>query len=364
MSYVLGWKTRSNIYIAADSAITGRPATHDVYSSFGERHILNGSDSVAERAQKIVVDDDLAIGLCGDFSTARDLASFVFDSYQRTQDLEATLHDLTVSTAPFPMKHDSRLVIAWRSAPFPRLFSFNHDGNGTFHELKDGEGVPLGSVSAMHRSLTQDLLRRLFVMESQGTGAYLAAALGALQSFGIHDYLLTDGVGGTFTGLCVSHNSITWQPDILYVIDEPGNNIWSAIATCTRDGSLIVNSTVTNATRVFTTITDDKGGPSTWWETWGEFAQRYLKTRIFDFVVLLGSQRWVVIVIEMKRASESVVLRFLPEAEPTHGTSWFELHSILVDELQRGFAKPADPLARDFRFRFEPYRVLPAAQAR
>ena len=67
MSYVLGWKTQSNVYLAADSMITSAPTKVDVQSSFGERHICEGTISVAERALKIVVDDDLAIGLCGDF---------------------------------------------------------------------------------------------------------------------------------------------------------------------------------------------------------------------------------------------------------------------------------------------------------
>lgn len=58
MSYVLAWKTRSNVYIAADSAITSAPISIDAYSSFGERQICDGNVSVSERAMKIVVNDD------------------------------------------------------------------------------------------------------------------------------------------------------------------------------------------------------------------------------------------------------------------------------------------------------------------
>lgn len=362
MSYVLGWKTRSNVYLAADSMITSGVTSIDVQSSFGERQICEGGVSVAERALKIVVDDDLAIGLCGDFRRARDLASSVFQSYRRHREPETALREMIVSNGPFPMKRAAQLIVAWRGEPCPRLFSFNHDWRGTLHELGYGEGVPLGSVRAMHKDMTQELLKRLFAVERQGSAAYLAAALGVLQSFGIHDYLLDDGVGGSFTGLIVTREAITWQPDLLYLIDEPGKDILSAVATCVRDEILIVNSTITNEPRLFVTTANSENDLAQWAKRWGRFAQSYITNKRFDYVVLLGLKRWVVIVIEMRRASESKVLRFLANPAAKDGVSWFELHTDMISALRREFSKP-EPDARDFRFGFEPYEVRPPVES-
>ena len=356
MSYVLGWKTRSNVYLAADSMITSAPTSIDVQSSFGERQIGEGSISVAERGMKIIVDEDLAIGLCGDFRVARGLASSVIRSYRRLRDPETALREMFVSNGPFPMKRPAQLIAAWRGEPCPRLFSFNHDGCGTLHEFGFGEGVPLGSVRAMHKGMTQELLKRLFAVERQGSAAYLASALGMLQSFGVHDYLLNDGVGGSFTGLCVTRDAITWQPDLLYLIDEPGKDIWSGVATCVCGQSLIVNSTITNQPRVFMTDVNGANDLTEWFNSWGQFAQSYITDKRFDFVVLLGLEHQVVIVIEMRKALESKVLRFHSDSPAEDGVTWFELRADMIAALRQPFSNP-EPDTRDFRFGFEPYEA-------
>lgn len=355
MTYVLGWKTLSNAYIAADSVITSaRVATED-QSSFGERQICDSNVSVSERALKIVTDDDLAIGLCGDFQAAQDLASNLFRSYRRLRDPEAALREMRASNGPYPMTYDAKLVVAWKGKPHPRLFCFNQDGRGTVQEFGEGEGVPLGSVRAMHRSFTQDLFRRLYKVEANGSAAYLASALGVLQSFGVHDYMLAHGVGGSFTGLCVSSESITWQPDLLYLIDQPEQSLWDSVATCVRDDVLIVTSTMTNQARLFITgLRQDEAAHRL--KNWNSFALSYIKSRSFDFVVCLGLQRWVVVVLEMRRQSESNLLRFNADDNPNDPVSWFELRGSVVSALRRGFAEAPEPDERDFRFGFEPYR--------
>ncbi len=362
MSYLLGWKTRSNAYIAADSMLTGAVTSIDAQSSFGESQICEGGNSVAERALKITVDEDLAIGLCGDFRVARGLASSVIRSYRRLRDPKAALQEMVASNGPFPRGCDAQLIVAWKGRPGPRLFCFNHDGSATLREAGTGEGFQLGSARAMHKGMTWELLKPLVALEDQGPAVHLTATLGLLQSYGIHDYLLPDGVGGSFTGLTVTREAIAWQPDLLYLIDEPGKDIWSGVATCVRDHNLIVNSTITNGARVFATNVNSDNDLAQWFKRWGQFAQSYITDKLFDFVVLLGLTRWVVVVIEMRRASESKMLRFHADSAAKDGVSWFELHTDMIAALRRGFSKPK-PHARDFRFGFEPYEALPRAES-
>jgi hypothetical protein len=170
--------------------------------------------------------------------------------------------------------------------------------------------------------------------------------------------LLDDGVGGSFTGLAVTREAIAWQPDLLYLIDEPGKDIWSAVATCVRDGILIVNSTITNEPRLFVTTVNGENDLAQWTKRWGRFAQSYITNKRFDYVVLLGLTRWVVIVIELRRTLESKMLRFNADSPAKDRISWFELHAEMISALRRGFSKP-EPDARDFRFGFQPYEAGP-----
>lgn len=360
MTYVLGWKTKSNVYLAADSMITGASTTIEDQSSFGESHIKDGVDSVSERALKIVLDGDLAIGLCGNFQLAIDMATFIFRSYRLSRNLEQALQETAVSHGPFPMPmhRDVRLIVAWRGEPFPRLFSFNHDGYGAIHEFREGEGVPLGSVGPIQKGITQKLLPKLFSIESKsGSMAYLASVLGVLQSLGIHDYLLKDGVGGSFTGLCVNHESITWQPDLLYMIDEQVEDLRPCIATCIRDQSMIVNSSITGESLVFMTIANDNNDLARWLVKWGEFAKSFILKKKFDYVVLLGLKHRVIIVVEMKGNAESKMFGFLEESEHNDNNNWFEINTELMIALNREFKNP-QPDAYDYRFRFIPYEPL------
>lgn len=356
MSYVLGWKTQSNVYIAADSMITSAPTMIADQSSFGERQIREGGISVAERGMKIVVDNDLAIGLCGDFRIARNLASSVILGNRRLRDPMKAMQEMVVSNGPFTNGCEVQLIIAWRGKPGPRLFCFNDDGSCSLREAACGEGFQLGSAHTMHKNITRQLFKPLVAMERYGPAAHLTAALGLLQSYGIHDYLLRDRVGGSFTGLSVTSEVITWQPDLLFLIDEPEKYIWPGIATCVRDHNLIVNSTITHEPRVFMTTVNGENDFAQWSKRWGKFAKSCITTQLFDFVVLLGLKRWVVIVIEMKRASMSRMLKFQSGSTAADSISWFELHKDMVSALRREFSN-VEADARNFRFAFIPFEV-------
>ena len=72
-----------------------------------------------------------------------------------------------------------------------------------------------------------------------------------LQSYGIHDYLIENGVGGGFCGLYMDQSGIHWQPDILYLVVHPQlkdvgmvgsfgrTNIWCLFSSMTRAGRLV-----------------------------------------------------------------------------------------------------------------------------
>ena len=182
-----------------------------------------------------------------------------------------------------------------------------------------------------------------------------------LQSYGIHDYLLPNGVGGFFTGLSVTSEAIEWQPDLLYLIDEPNKDICSGVATCMRDQYLIVNSTITNEPRVFVTTADGETDLARWSKEWEQFAKAYITNKLFDYVVLLGLEHRVVIVIEMRRKLESRALRFHADSPTEEGVTWFELRTDMISMLRRGFSQP-EPDTLDFRFQFVPYEPSSSAE--
>lgn len=327
-------------------------------TSFGEAQISETGRSVSERVMKIVTSDELAIGLCGDFACAREIAAFIFASFRRSRDLGAALQEAKISHEPFSIKREARLVIAHKCEPRPRLFAFNHDGHGTVREVLDGEGVPLGSARSIHKQMTHELLTKLFPLESYGSDVYLAAAMGVLQSFGQHDNLLNDGVGGAFTGLCVSRDAIRWQPDLLYVIDEPDTPIAQSVATSVRDGGLVVSSAITRGTSVFSTILSSPEEEAQWINRWGVFVASHFKSRAFDFVVMLSPKYRVVVVIEMKRELASCMFRIRSAATGEKSPCWFEANSEVTSALRRGFDTKPQWDEVDFRIGYLPFEPV------
>ena len=310
MTYIVGWKLGSNVYMAADSMVTGANPHIEPTSSFGELHIEDGRNSVSERALKIALFDNLAVALAGDFERARGLVQTLSRCYRNSENLDSALEQMRISHSPATPGREASLLVGWTGGGATRLIAFNADGAQSIIEAPENSVVQIGSASEVHREITKGLLTHLRGVENKGHQAYIATILGFLQSYGIHDYLVPDGVGGAFVGLSITPTGIHWQPDLLFVTFNAKEESQHVVGTCIRENSLVICSTVADVNRIFRLDIDPADDVESWMSRMAAIAQSFIPDGRFDYVIMLDTARWGVSVFEMKGNETSRMLSF------------------------------------------------------
>lgn len=132
----------------------------------------------------------------------------------------------------------------------------------------------------------------------------LVGALAIIQSYGIHDYLLQGGAGGSFVGLRIGPNIIQWQQDLLFILQADLDPTVDMISSIIRDNVIIVRSNVTNACRYFGDSINN-GLSEEWRRRWWDAAFDCTEQGHFDFVILLNITARIVTVVEMQQKNQS-----------------------------------------------------------
>ena len=252
---------------------------------------------------------------------------------------------------------DVTMILAYRQDGQPRLATYNANGDRRVQD--DVERVQCGSMKAGYHDLTERHLRA-FSSIGDSPQRTLVQALGLLQSYGIHDYLIEHGVGGGFCGLYLDQDGIHWQPDILYVVVHPQladfgfvgsfarNNIWCLFSSMTTAGGL-----------VFAHMKEDESG-----ELYRQRVSpivRALEEKNdrgeFDFITVLSTGQHVVSVIEMLGRLEHALLMVEPVSEVPGrlGIYWSPQLQSLLDRIiePEGYSGPPHDMTVSFR----PYRL-------
>lgn len=312
MTYILGWRFGQSAYIVADTALTlARPTREerdrviaDQTTSFGELVVRETERVVAEGVLKLIHLDQLAVAFCGDVRTARSVAEAIaFRLRQGVLPREAVQNAL-LSNAPFSdSSRQIHLIIGIPASREPILLAFNIEGDQRLHEVQDETLVQFGSILPSHKSLTATLLKQLAVFRDE-PGRLLACALGIIQSFGVHDYLLSQGAGGSFVGLRVGPNGIRWQQDLLYVLKADLDPMIDIVSSIVRDHVLVVRSNLIHECRYFGDSIND-GLNDEWRHQWWDAAFDFTAQGRFDFVLLLNTAARIVSAVEMLKQQET-----------------------------------------------------------
>ncbi|MFA0997491.1 MULTISPECIES: hypothetical protein [Pseudomonas syringae group] len=127
---------------------------------------------------------------------------------------------------PVEKNERTSLLLACSENGRPVLYHFDTESADSITSV---EGlIQIGSISTHHINNTKNIVDELedeickrFNSEVHSRKNILSRLLGYLQSIGVHDRILIEGVGGAFVGLCYSSDGVEWQPDILYVVHSP-----------------------------------------------------------------------------------------------------------------------------------------------
>lgn len=312
VTYILGWKCDGDVYLCGDTAMShGLPGlVQTTHSSFGEAHIGDSGKYVSESIIKVIRLDQAAVALTGDVLAAKAFIKEFAYRLKSDGEVEQALERTVASRSPFAADKEFSLLVAGPTDSGAQLFAFNPNGNHDTVECEEGGIAQLGSASVAHKAQTSKWLGPVTGHFRNDPNLVLAMALTGLQSYGIHDYLLAEGVGGPFCGLRVDKTGSHWQKDMLTVIYGPDLKLHGMVSTLVRDNVLIAESNITNTTRLF--ADDLMGGLDAKWLHQKTIPAKYIRAGLFDYVGLLSNGQRTATVAEMKGQLKSAYLEIAP----------------------------------------------------
>ena len=192
MTYCVAKKGAFGVVMAADSALTSDASPKVKVSSFGERHgpldALGPERFVQEGKLKIEVIGDCDVTYAGDVSEIelfiREFRAWLgnrrpLEAFKITADANST--------------SKSQIILGYLQDAVPRIATFNAKGESEV--IDDVEFAAFGNLDMGLNRLTETNLT-LFEKCSNDSTQVLVNTLALLQSYGIHRYLISDGVGG------------------------------------------------------------------------------------------------------------------------------------------------------------------------
>lgn len=142
----------------------------------------------------------------------------------------------------------------------------------------------IGSLTSWHASVANMLVETLRAGKIDEE-RLLTMATAIVQSFGVRDHLMKQGVGGAIAGVRISANGTHWLSDTNYVLHNAAMaNLWLVSVYC-RESGVAVRSSFTQDTRfLLGGVSDDEA--NAWVERWRDeltdaFDRRAAKIWIF-----------------------------------------------------------------------------------
>lgn len=363
MTYCLGWRTPNEAYLVADAAITSGDPVQSPQSSFGERHIEEKSQSVEERALKIVKMGDAAITFAGDTVAAREFCHIVQKWLDTGLDPSEAFRNAANSIIGPPKTPPFRAIMAAKMGDDPLLMSFNADGTGTVKEVETV--VHIGSLDPAYFSQVGHILENV-ERDVDNPDARLACVLGLCQSFTVHNYILEQGVGGTFCGLYVDQRGAHWMSDICYLMRasdafrsersglSTGNNLTAVAAV--REDCLVNLSDATGGINMFYSSRYED-------ERTEEMIERGLKAvkavrlatigHQFDFVTCISTSFPLTVVFELQKQAEAKHIGMIDAEGATSGEKQF-VFSESVGQMLKGEGLDDPRIPTILFLRYEP----------
>ena len=334
MTCCIGWKTATNAYLVADSAVSFDGRRDTTKSSFGELHEFDvrAGRTLSERALKIVrIGCSTAVAIAGDFAAANDAAAAV-----RSQ-LRSGLPPLEALQKGASDVHNKEgkhfaIILAHVSDEGPILASY--DTRFGTAAAEHAFMVHKGSLSDYHPSLTEALLK-MFIGKGLSDERQLPLVASLLQCYGILAVMARQHVGGAFCGIRITKDKASWLEDTSYLLyrDGPPFEVRGFITVVSRGDALIVGSSITNDTRVFvnTVMCDNYHA---WRKTWVPKIPLILNSGRCKYWVFLSTSRHAMAIFEADYRTKTKDMQIIP---PVDGKWDFLLSSKLIRLLcQKG----------------------------
>jgi hypothetical protein len=362
MTYIVGFKHRGVAYLAADTAVTVFGLQHGLHShsTFGELHQAQTDRSVHEGVLKLLNLGSAAVAISGDLALSYAIVRSFKAYIPHSLNPEVALHRAVENNGPYAPDRSVALLVAIPGGDAAKLLAFDSN-QGFIEPVPDDTIAQFGNIS-IERKLRTGYFAKVACEQDRAPIVRLTAILAILQSYGLHDYLMHDGVGGAFCGLFVSKDEIAWQKDNLFVLYDGSGDVQftDMVFTIVRDNALVVNSRITNCCPTFMDglATEDYEG---WLRKWHHSVFLALSEGRYDYVIFLNERYPIVTVVELLGTTwvPGLYLEVKRTSEPYGPTADhdFRVGYGLTDELKKVLLEPLPTNAdgrRPIKFTFGP----------
>ena len=276
-------------------------------TSFGEVHAHNDEASVEERALKVFNLGKAALTFSGDVEIGYDFIGIV---HQVLVSGEEPLRAFEVGAQSIGSSTSAQKVSVLMTSFYdgkPKLTSFQ---GGQIQ--RNCKLVQFGAIGPGGSDYATELVS-LAKLHTPNVATQLACVLANIQSFSIRDCLIDKrGIGGVFSGLSISKESVKWHPDMVYMlanddmfaVDGETDGEAQAVLSIVRDDIHLVRSPFTGGTVAFSNSPDRKVDHQSLIKRSNAIARELYQIeseKRFDFVALIHTVRPIVAIIEMQK---------------------------------------------------------------
>lgn len=334
MTYCVGWKYANSVYLFADLMATKNSPPTTTHSSFGELHAQVRGEYVEESLLKIVpLSDGVAAAFSGDAQLATSIIEFLRENIKaNTSDLRSLLSSVSVSLGPFSRDRAVGLLLAASgSLGEPQLLNWNtvsglDPSESDFHQI--------GSLTSYHSALTPQVLSRL-ARGNLPPDRLLSMLTAVVQSYGVHDNLIEQNIGGLIFGLRTHAGQIIWQEDTNYVLYDPQLKNPICVSAFVRDNVVVLNSSQTNDIRCLAHSVSTISIHA-WFDKWHGNIKSHLETDRYRYWVFISMLDKVITVLRrdnLDTKSRYISLKKTGDGKFNMGISG-ELMSLLMQPLK------------------------------
>lgn len=341
MTHCIGWKHKGHVYLIADTAVTRPDKPLTPISSFGELHDAVRNGHVEEALLKILrVSDSTAIAYAGNVALAIEIGTFLKDHYSSHKSIDDLMKSMETSLGPFNAVQKVDLLIADYRANAADLILWS---TSTCLIKRDSNFFEIGSLSTFHSELAKTTLSALS-HEHTESEKLLSIISAVVQTYGIHDNMIQQNIGGLIFGVHVGPDGAKWQEDTNYLLYDEGLRKIDYISAFVRDETLIVNSSYTNEIRIYahsTAITNIHE----WQRHWRAYIQQHINSDKYKYWVFISTKEKVITIIGRSNLGEAC--KYFSLNHLGNGNFDFGFSPELMEELKR----PLEPKENAIPFR-------------
>ena len=250
----------------------------------------------------------------GDVQLAVCIIEFLRESINFAETGYELLGMLSTSLGPFDTGRPVELILAFAAQGKP-VELLHWDSISTTASI-GANYYQIGSLTSYHASLTPEFLTTLINGSVPGERA-LAITIALVQSYGIHDNLIDQNIGGLIFGLRCTNGAIHWQEDTNFVVHNFDLSAIIFASAFARDDAVVVSSSATNDTRIFMHSANHLS-PHEWMEKWREFIQEKTKSDKYRYWVFIRNPDKCITVIrreDPERTGELVRTTYLGDGK-------------------------------------------------